>query len=216
MENTYITTISMQGAGQLHKVLYHPEGFELQGNIETSFPIIPVIKEHMDEMGRMKIIAVTIENEDVNRNYERFLQELSEIGINEKVVKKVLIREEISKKVQFELMMRLLNEVSEDSHIYMCITYGLKPTSVLMTFMTILLPMLKSNCVIQGLYYGQFPRRNKEGLYDKAKLCDLTELIYLQQKAQQMENMDISDPEAFFLHMLREEAERVRLSNETE
>ena len=49
MENTYITTISMQGAGELHKVLYHPEGFELQENIETSFPIIPVIKEHMDE-----------------------------------------------------------------------------------------------------------------------------------------------------------------------
>ena len=44
----------------------------------------------------------------------------------------------------------------------------------------------------------------------------MTELIYLQQKAQQMENMDISDPEAFFLHMLHEEAERVKLSNETE
>ena len=66
------------------------------------------------------------------------------------------------------------------------------------------------------VYIWAVPRRNKEGLYGKAKLCDLTELIYLQQKAQQMENMDISDPEAFFLHMLREEAERVRLSNETE
>ncbi len=59
-------------------------------------------------------------------------------------------------------MEELLKKVGDDSQIYTCITYGLKPTSVLMTFMMIFLPKLKPNCMVQGLYYGQFPRSDKK------------------------------------------------------
>ncbi len=89
MENTFITMISMQGAKDLERLEYQPSGFELEENIKTAFPIMPIIKNRMHDEGTLKIIAVVIENEDVNKNYEKFIAELKEIGIEEELVEKL-------------------------------------------------------------------------------------------------------------------------------
>lgn len=205
MEKVFISTIPLQGGTDLQKLLYQPEGFTLKNNRETCFPVIPVIAENMDEDTTVKVIAVTLENDDVRRNYGKFVQELAELGISEDKVIRIPINEEIRRETQIDLMKKILKNVADDSMIYADITYGIKPTSVIMTFMMIYLPILKPNCSIQGLYYGQFPRRNKEGLTDRARLCDLTDFVYMGEIVQQLDNMDISNPERFFLKLIERE-----------
>ena len=76
MKRTYITAISLQGFGGLEKGVYQPDGFQLSKNVETSFPIIPVIASTMVDSENVKIIALRTENQDVKDNYEEFVNAL--------------------------------------------------------------------------------------------------------------------------------------------
>ena len=83
MKKVFITTTPLQGKDDLKKLEYVPQQFELaQGNRNTAFPIIPIIAEHLKDMGETEIIVIRMENRDTSKNYQRFVQEVEELGLD--------------------------------------------------------------------------------------------------------------------------------------
>lgn len=82
MQKTFISAISLQAPGNLKKFTYHPDGFELKNNRETSFPIVPIIAEYMGERKEdVCVIAILPEGKDAAENFQTFKNELQEIGL---------------------------------------------------------------------------------------------------------------------------------------
>lgn len=195
MDRIFITAISLQGRGDLEKGLYQPDGFQLQKNRATSFPIIPVIAEHLSQMKNIKIIALRTENDDVKDNYKEFLVELGELGIKEEQVTPIPVEENQSKRIGFSTLMRIIDEIPEDSVVYADITYGTKPMSAVILYATGFIEKLK-DAEVEGIFYGELPRRAGKAMWNRAKLYDLTTFKYLADVIEQLNALQVSNPRA--------------------
>ena len=133
---------------------------------------------------------------DSERNYERFLKELEEIGVDSKAVKRIEIAEDPSEQVGFELMKRLLGAISDDSDIYACVTYGTKIVSMLVIFALIFVEKLKVNCKVQGMYYGEV--RREHGQEVERRLYNLVKYLQLGSIVDQIQEMEVADAGALF------------------
>lgn len=198
---TFITVISMQG--KLEKTLYVPVNFELKQNRKTAFPIIPIISgQHGKSVdGRDEIIAVMQRNADTERNYGYFLEELGELGLGEDIVKVIELPEDQSVDNGLKMIVKILESVPDNSDIYACITYGTKVVSTLLTFSLIFLEKLKTNCQVQGMYYGEITRRADRSLGD-GKLYNLVANLRLARVVDQLEKMDFQKAEGFLKALL--------------
>lgn len=195
LKRTYITAISLQGLGGLEKGLYQPDGFELEKNMETSFPIIPIIANTMGNVEDVQIIAIRTENNDVKDNYHAFLMELESLGIKEACVKSISMEENQNKVIGLSTMMRVLEEIPEDSLVYADITFGTKPMSALILYAMNCVEALKDT-EVEGIFYGELPRTKGQSIWKKAKLYDLTAYKYLTGIAHQLKELEVSNPTA--------------------
>ena len=134
MRRTYISAISLQGRGGLEKGIYQPEGFMLKDNVETSFPIVPVIRSTMGNSEDVKIIVLRTENNDVKDNYEEFMNEVEGFGVSRECIKDISIEENQNKAIGITTLMQVLEEIPEDSLIYADITFGTKPMSAIILY----------------------------------------------------------------------------------
>lgn len=200
MIRTFITTISMQGKGDLKKVFYEPVGFELKNNMDTSFPIIPVIASKMDNKEDVKIIAIRTENGDTRDNFEKFNEELGQFGFKKMQIKEISIEENQSKVLGMKMMMTILQEIPEDSLVYADITFGTKPMAALTLYAMNFIEKIK-DAEVEGIYYGEIPRENKE-MKGKAQIYELTAYKYLSDVLEQLKNLKLNDPLAAMQKLL--------------
>ena len=188
MKKIYITNVSLQGRDGLLKLLYEPRGFEIQNNRETSFPIIPVIAKYQEDGDEVKVLVVRTENTDTPDNFEALLKELSELGIGIEHVKEIPVAENQSGSVNLELLMRILEEIPEESLVYSDITFGTKPMSAILLYAMSFIEKIKE-CEVNGIYYGEIQR--KGGKPCGAFLYDLTVLKLLGDVIDQMKDLGI-------------------------
>lgn len=201
MKKTFITNISLQGKGDLLKVFYEPQGFEMRENRETSFPIVPVIAMQQEEGDEVTVLAVRPANEDTPDNYAVFLEELKGLGIEKKQVKEIPVAECQSDNISLGLLMRLLREVPEDSLVYGDITFGTKPMSAILLYAMRFVEKVK-NCEVDGIYYGEI-RRVKGQMSGTASLYDLTTFKLLGDVIDHMKELEIHDIESMLNRMLQ-------------
>jgi len=168
MYRTFITSISLQH--QLDKHIYEPRNFELVGNVETAFPIIPIIKEFMERPDNVRIITIRTENSDTTENYNKLVEELADLGINEDQVKKVVLTED-QMEVEAKALMSIVDAIDEDSIAYADITYGTKPMSAAILYSMSVVEYLK-DVETGGIYYGEIQR--KEGKAVSSYLYETT------------------------------------------
>ena len=190
MKKTYITNISLQAKGDLLKLLYEPQGFCLRNNRKTSFPIIPVIADHQEKGDEVKVLAVRPDNADTPDNYAAFLSELSALGIQEDQVKVISVAENQSHSVSIDLLLRILEEVPEETLIYGDITFGTKPMSAILLYAMSFIEKIK-NCQVDGIYYGEIRRQNGKAL--EAFIYDLTAFNLLGDVIDQMKGLGIQE-----------------------
>lgn len=193
MKETFITAISLQGAKGLEKGLYQPDGFSLEENIETSFPIIPVIKGQMRKKENVRIIALRTENDDVKDNYQAFLSEVNALGIDEAQVTPISIVENQSKAMGLATLLRIIDAIPEDSLVFADITFGTKPMSAIILYAMNFIEKLK-DAEVDGIYYGELPREKGVSVWERAKLYDLTAFKYLQGVIESLNGLEVSDP----------------------
>lgn len=190
MKKTFITNISLQFQKDLLKVLYRPMGFELKHNRETSFPIIPMIEEHREEGDELKILAIRPDNSDTPDNYAAFLNELSELGIQQDQVTEISVAENQNDSVNLKLLLKILDEIPNDSMVYGDITFGTKPMSAILLYAMSFIEKMK-DCEVHGIYYGEI--RREKGEMTGAVLYDLTVFKLLGNVIEQMKSLGIHD-----------------------
>lgn len=190
MRKTYITNISLQARGDLLKLLYEPSGFELKANRETSFPIIPVIADKQEAGDEVCVLAVRPDNTDTPDNYVAFLEELSGLGIQESQVKVISVAENQQDTASLNLLMRILEEIPEESLVYGDITFGTKPMSAILLYAMRFVEKIK-NCETDGIYYGEV--RRKDGKPSGASIYDLTAFKLLGDVIDEMELLGIQE-----------------------
>lgn len=193
MKRTFITAISLQGAKGLEKGVYHPDGFSLEENIETSFPIIPIIKEQMRKKENVRIVALRTENDDVKDNYQAFLSEVKSLGIDEAQVTPISIVENQSKAMGITTLIRIIEAIPDDSLVFADITFGTKPMSLIILYAINFIEKMK-DAEVDGIYYGELPREKGVSVWERAKLYDLTAFKYLQGIIESLNGLEVSDP----------------------
>lgn len=195
MKKVFITTISLQGRGGLKKLIYHPVGFQFyQEERKTSFPIVPVIAEHVDQKEEIEVVAVRFENQDTADNYQYFLEELKELGIGEEQVKVVEIPENQNDDTLEQLFINLIQAIPNHSEIRACVTFGTKPISIVMTTVLNFVDKLLSDVEVDGIYYGELPRNNSEAKEEEAKIYDMSVLTRLGNLIDQLYLLEMHDP----------------------
>ena len=193
MQKTFISAISLQAPISLKKITYHPDGFELKNNRETSFPIIPIIAEYMgDQMADVRVIAILPEGEDVAENFKTFKTELQELGLTDKNVIELPVEGKSNGKNGIKLLLQLLDDIPDDTLVYSDITYNTKPMSAMVLCAMNLVEKMKDSEVV-GIYYGEIPRIGGKPVLEKATLCDITQFKSLLDITNYMEQLEIQD-----------------------
>lgn len=200
MKQTFITAIPLQGSNHLTKVFYEPQEFELEKNRESSFPIVPVIGNYLMKKENCQIIVIRTDNEDAKNNYEKFLEEIVDLGLSKDCVTEILLEENQKKVISKEMLMQIVDEVADDSLVYTDITFGTKPMSAIMLYAMNIVERIKDT-EVQGIYYGEIQRRDGK-LTGQNYLYDLTELMGVSNVVEKLNELDISEPRAALKRIL--------------
>ena len=201
MKRVYITSVPLQGTGGLEKGVYQPCGFELGVNVETSFPIITVLAQEERNREDVKVIALRTENGDAADNYAELLRQLAGQGIREDQVAPVSVAEDQRPDAGIRSLFRITGEIPEDSLVYADLTFGTKPMSIMILYAAAFIEKLK-DAEVQGIYYGELPRRAGKADWERARLYDLTVYKYLSDVIDQLNGLNVSDPESALRELL--------------
>ena len=191
MKKVFITTIPLQGKFDLDVVTYVPKDFRLTKNGETSFPIIPIIAEHLEDMGEIEIIAIRMNNDDTARNYLKFLEEVESLGLEKECVKTLDMPEKQSPKTQVAMMLKLIDKIPNHSVIHCCVTYGTKVVSTVVTYAMMYITKILSDVDVRGMYYGEIKRN--DGMLVESNLYDVTSLLAVGEIIEQLRGIEVNN-----------------------
>ena len=201
MKRIYITSVPLQGRGGLEKGIYQPFDFTFKVNIETSFPIITVLAQEQTKQEDVKVIALRTENKDTEDNFEEMLGQLKQIGILEEQVTSLLLPENQSSEAGVRSMLKIIEEIPDDSLVYADLTFGTKPMSIMILYAVTFIEKLK-DAEVQGIYYGELPRSGGKADWGRARLYDLTVYKYMSDMIDQLHGLNVSEPETALKELL--------------
>lgn len=201
MKRVYITSVPLQGRGGLEKGIYQPFDFAFKVNIETSFPIITVLAQEQTKQEDVKVIALRTENKDTADNFEEMLGQLKQIGILEEQVTSLLLPENQSSEAGVRSMLKIIEEIPDDSLVYADLTFGTKPMSIMILYAVTFIEKLK-DAEVQGIYYGELPRSGGKADWGRARLYDLTVYKYMSDMIDQLHGLNVSEPETALKELL--------------
>lgn len=201
MKRIYITSVPLQGRGGLEKGIYQPFDFTFKVDIETSFPIITVLAQEQTKKEDVKVIALRTENNDTADNFEEMLGQLKQIGIVEEQVTSLLLPENQSSEAGVRNMLKIIEEIPDDSLVYADLTFGTKPMSIMILYAVTFIEKLK-DAEVQGIYYGELPRSGGRADWGRARLYDLTVYKYMSDMIDQLHGLNVSEPETALKELL--------------
>lgn len=191
MKNIYITAIPLQG--QLTKMNYVPQDdIVCDGDIETAFPIIPVIKMTMDPEVDNKIIVVRMKNIDTQQNLEFFKEELRDIGVDPACVTCVELKEDSKYATGVDMFMKIAREIDDDSDVYACVTFGTKIMSIVIAYVLSSIEYLKRNTVVKSVCYGQVDR--EKNTLKRARIWEVIGVLRMNELVKTLFEARFDDP----------------------
>jgi len=162
----FIFTAPFQKEGQLNKVIYQTDEKSLFKYGETSFPIIPAINAYVEENDKIEIISIMTDcspkSEDYPnsaKNYGRFKAEIKELAKkNNFKYELVEIATPYNERIQdhLQLYADIISKIGDDEIIYADITYGTKPTPIVLIMALNYAYKLRKNTDIGAVIYGSF------------------------------------------------------------
>lgn len=191
MKNIYITSMSMHG--KLTEMKYEPQdGINFDGEMETAFPIIPLMKKTMDPEVENKVIVVIMKSADSERNLEVFKEKLQEINVDPKCVICVELEEDSRYATGVNMFMQLAREIEDDSDVYACLTYGTKIMTMVMTYVLSSIRYLKTNTMVKSVCYGQIDWENGEA--KRARVWEVIGIMRMNELVRTLAEAPIADP----------------------
>ena len=144
MKNIFITNIPMMG-DRLKKGIYESvEDYGIDTNVETAFPIIPVIKAKQEEGVETKVIALRFDNPNSRTNMEMFFDELESVGVSRDQVVDIAVEENQKDVTGINIFLSALKEIGDHADVYACVTYSTKIMSMMSMYLLDSLEYLKT------------------------------------------------------------------------
>lgn len=192
---TFITVIAQQGlkvskddkgneikVPMLEALKYETpnEGF-LKCETEIRFPISAAIESYVQEGDTIRIIAIK-KKKDINadRNYKDFfipevkaiLSRKSVVFNMEEDVEIIEFDSELDPKQNNQLFMNILKSIGDNEILHTCITFGLKPITIILFAAVYYAYMVKKNVKMESMVYGQkdWLKPNAGGLHEQSSL----------------------------------------------
>lgn len=192
---TFITVIAQQGlkvskddkgneikVPMLEALKYETpnEGF-LKCETEIRFPISAVIESYVQEGDTIRIIAIKKKDDDnADRNYKDFfIPEVKAILSSKSVdfnmeedVEIIEFDSELDPKQNNQLFMNILKSIGDNEILHTCITFGLKPITIILFAAVYYAYMVKKNVKMESMVYGQkdWLKPNAGGLHEQSSL----------------------------------------------
>jgi len=200
-KKVFISTIPF--LSKLHPVVYMPVGNpKLECNIETCFPIIPVINGYTNSGEKVRVIAILTEGEMSNaKNTKHNFNAFFEPEINDIVFKKEIKLDNIEliytpdsedMDTQLKLFMDIAESIDPGDEVYACLTYGTKPMPIILTMALNYVYKLKKDVSVGCTVYGRVPHiEDAEG---KPFIYDITPLFYMDSVVSKMAEVKANDP----------------------
>lgn len=174
----FMTAIPLQMRGGLKRTRYTSENNKLIASNEPySFPILPVIAASTEPEEAIEIITICTDTADVVENAATFQTQLDEVqkkaGFSYKIKPLQIPHSETDDK-HLALFSKLIESIDDEDELYACLTYGDKPTSLVM-FLAINYAYKLKRASLETLVYGMIVSHAE----NKGVLYDITSLFYL-------------------------------------
>lgn len=172
----FITFISRQAENALKAQNYQAVDNQLLAyDKQTRFPIIPILHGYTEPEEPVRVIAVCETYDNSRRNLEYLKQELTAVQTeqNLKLDLKVLeVPYDDGIDAQLETFQKLIDEIEDDDLLFACVTYGGKPSPIVLTMALRYACFARRNTAIRCVAYGQLDHETRE-----AKIFDVTALL---------------------------------------
>ena len=200
MKNIFITNIPMMG-DRLKKGIYESaDDYGIDTNVETAFPIIPVIKAKQEDGVETKVIALRFDNPNSRTNMEMFFDELESVGVSRDQVVDIAVEENQKDVTGINIFLSALKEIDDHSDVYACVTYSTNIMSMMSMYLLDSLEYLKDNVKVQGVYYGEVQRLDDQE--QRRLFYDITNLVFLNHAIKEISDLKLSDPEKMLEKLL--------------
>ncbi len=202
MKNIFITNIPMMGDKLKPKVYKSVKDYGIDTNMETRFPIIPVIKEKQEDDTETTVIAVRFDNDDSAHNLDMFYEELETVGVSKNQVIDIAMPENQEDITGINIFLKTLEAIDNHSDVYACVTYSTKIMSMMMMYLLDSLEYLKDNVKVQGVYYGEIRRSGGEDREGESYFYEISNLVFLNHAIKEIADLKLSDPEEFLKKLI--------------
>lgn len=200
----YFATISLQTGNGLTPLHYGSDDNKgLRYDKETRFPIIHAIYNSAKPDDVIEVNAIIIRrgeaadccNEYVEVNYGYLVDELTELknrGIFKDFrINRIITEDDEGIHTQLKLFTDIVSHIGDNDELHACITYGTKPTPIIMFTALNYGYKLKNNTHVENIIYGRYVH----GHPGNSKIYDVTALFYTNSIVNRLADGKVSDPE---------------------
>lgn len=186
----FIMCCPLQPEGKLKKNIYEPDGDERLRYGETCFPVIPMINAYTSDGEEIELIVIKSDAETTEHNMELLNGELESFE-KRLSIKKTMVPTSYNETIgtQLDLFAKLVSEIRDGDELYICDTFGTKPTPMIENMAAQYAAKAMENVTVESVVYGQL-----DHVSGKSKLFDITALLYMQNIADGLADLKLSDP----------------------
>ncbi len=199
----FITVISMQPSDKFNAVHYSAQEGDtlLENDIKTHYPILIAIRNTVIKREKIAVNIVVTDNcEYVPKNKDTFMEELNEardeIGFEYELKEIHTSMKETSDK-HLELFEDIIKSIDKDDELYTDVSYGEKPTPMVMMMVLNYAYDLCENTDIKAVIYGA-----KNHATGTTEVYDVTSLFYMNSVIQKLSSIKPADPLGFIRNVL--------------
>lgn len=192
MSKKFISVMPFQP--KLTPIIYNPIGNSMEYNAQTPFPAIPLIYNNAEEGERVNIFTIIPNNERSKGYYKDYCDEVNKIALEKGFTPEfnsIEIPDIETKSAHTELFTAFINAFDSNETLYADITYGTKPTPMVLFAALNYANKIKEDVEIGCISYGRYPHDGGS----IGSLYDITSLFYLNSTVEHVANMDVPDPE---------------------
>lgn len=205
---TFITNILFQGKNAPDKKTYKGHGNSRLDYSKAYFPIIPAINGYTENGEKIRVIVIKTLGGNAEHNIENFLRPDIERIVEQKGLVwsgietiNTIDSEDIDTQLKlFSDIVDAINGGEDGEEISACITFGTKPTSIVLNMALSYAYRLKENVSIGCIVYGRYDPTDLES--EKNGAYDTTALFYMNEIVNKLAEMKAPNPKRAIRAML--------------
>ena len=171
-----------QPASGLKKSVYEAaDNSNLFYNKEISFPILSVINAYAENNEEIEVYTIVPEYKNSKDNYEEFKKQIAELESEKNlkiILKEIAVEYSDSLDTMLDLFQKMIDCVDENDKIYMCVTFGSKPLSIVQMMAVNYAYRVFENIRIGAIAYGKLDHNSKKSIiFDETSLFYMDEIV---------------------------------------